>query len=98
MNDRGQASVLVVLVSLAMFVAVSAATVTLGGRVLDRRRAQTVADAAALAALGGGRAAADTIAHRHDADMVSFRADGERVTVWVRVGSATASAAATASP
>ena len=98
MDDRGQASVLVVLVSLAMFVAVAGSTVTLGGHVLDRRRAQTVADAAALAALDGGRTAADSIARRHDAGVVSFRADGERVTVWVRVGSATASAAATASP
>jgi uncharacterized membrane protein len=97
-NDRGQASVLLLSVSLALFVALSAATVTLGGHALDRRRAQTVADAAALAGLDGGRAAADSIARRHDATVVSFRADGDRVTVRVRVGSSSASAAATDAP
>jgi uncharacterized membrane protein len=97
-NDRGQASVMVLSVSLAMFVTLSAATVTFGGHVLDRRRAQTVADAAALAALDGGRAAADSIARRHDATVVSYRDDGDHVTVSVRVGSSSASAAATDAP
>jgi len=90
--------VLLLLVSVALFVAMAASMATLGGRVLDRRRAQTAADAAALAALAGGRAAAATIAQRHDAVLVSFRDDGDRVTVSVRIGSFGATAAATDGP
>ena len=99
-DDRGQAAVLVVLVGATMFVLLSAALVTLGGRVVDRTRAQTAADAAALASLEGGRGAADNLAQRHGATVVDWhRGPGpDEVTVVVRLGSETATARATDAP
>ncbi len=99
-RDRGQAAVLVVMVAMVLFVALSAALVALGGHMIDRTRAQTAADAAALGAVAGGPSAAVALAGRHGAILVSFErgpASGQ-VTVVVRVGSATATAAASDAP
>ncbi len=99
-RDRGQAAVLVVIVATVLFVALSAALVAVGGRMIERTRAQTAADAAALGAVAGGRDTAAALAARHGATLVSFEpgpADGQ-VTVVVRVGSATAVAAASDAP
>jgi hypothetical protein len=96
-SDRGQAAVAVLLLATALSVAVSAALVDVGGRMIDRARAQTAADAAALAAVTGGRGDAVSLAEQHGATLVSFaRGPGAGdVTVMVRLGSATARAAAT---
>jgi hypothetical protein len=98
--DRGQVGVLVLIVSAVLFVTLSTATVTIGARMVDRTRAQTAADAAALGAVTGGHAAARTLAQRHGATLVTFSRgpDPGEVTVVVRVGTATAGAAATDQP
>ncbi len=99
-RDRGQAAVLVLLLAAVLFVALSAALVVFGGRTIDRSRAQTAADAAALASIVGGRGAAATMAQRHGGVLVSFTrgpVDGQ-VTVVVRVAAATARAAASDEP
>jgi hypothetical protein len=96
--DRGQAAVLVVLAATALFVAIVTALVLFGGRLVDRTRAQTAADAAALASLEGGRAAAEAIAARHGAVIVSFRATADTVTVMLAVDGEQATARATDAP
>ena len=99
-NDRGQAAMMVMVVAAALFVALSSATLAVGGQMIDRTRAQTAADAAALAALRGGRGIAAELAERHGGELVSFdRGPGEdRVNVVVRVGDRTARAVATDAP
>jgi len=99
-RDRGQATLLVLIVATALYVSVATALVGFGGRLIDRTRAQTAADAAALASLTGGSSAAHTLAQRHGATLVEFsRGPGVgQVTVVVRLGDATATAAATDAP
>ena len=99
-RDGGQAAVVLVVTTAVLFVAITAGVRVTGARMLDRTRAQTAADAAALASLEGGRRAAQELADRHDATLVSFveGPDPHRVTVVVRVGEATASAAASDAP
>jgi hypothetical protein len=99
-RDRGQAAVLVLVLATVLFISMSAALVAVGGRVIDRTRAQTAADAAALGAIIGGREAAETLARRHGATLVSFARgpDAGRITVVVRLGTATADAAASDAP
>jgi len=97
-DDRGQAVPLV-----AALVAVAASlTVALGafaGDVIDVARAQTAADAAALASLEGGRPAAVRLAARHGASVETWSRhagdEGILVTVTVRVGDAVRTARAT---
>jgi hypothetical protein len=99
-DERGQAVVLLLVLATAMFVTVSAALVALGGSVVDRTRAQTAADAAALSSLDGGLEAAQRLAGRHGGTVVRWhRGPGvETVTVTVRVGDSLATATATDSP
>jgi hypothetical protein len=99
-RDRGQAAIAVVVVTATLFVVVMAALVTVGTRVVDRGRAQTAADAAALASLNGGRAAAVDLARRHGGTVVSWERgpSSDQVTVVVTVGRARATAAATDAP
>jgi hypothetical protein len=99
-RDRGQSAVTVLLVAVALFVPFTAATVIVGGGMIERSRAQTAADAAALAWVTGGRAAAEQLAQRHGATVVGFRTGpgAGQVTVIVRIGGATATAAATDAP
>jgi hypothetical protein len=99
-GDRGAVGVLVLMLSTVLFVSLSAATVSIGGRMVDRAQAQTAADAAALGAVVGGHGAAQMLAQRHGAELLTFtRGPGASdVTVVVRVGTATASAAATDEP
>ncbi len=74
-NDRGQA---VVAgrgdLAAVLFVALSSALLVVGGQMIDRTRAQTAADAAALGSLHGGRRAASVLAERHGAELVSLHA------------------------
>jgi hypothetical protein len=99
-SDRGQVGVLVLLMATVLFVSLSSATVSVGARMVDRTRAQTAADAAALGAAAGGHGTALMLARRHGAELLTLtRGPGERdVTVVVRVRTATASAAATDEP
>jgi hypothetical protein len=99
-TDRGQAAVLfVVLVSVLFVVSITALGVV-GGRVVDRARAQAAADAAALGSLEQGRLGAEVLVTRHRAVLVSWaRGPGpHQVTVTVRVGTATATARASNAP
>jgi NADH:ubiquinone oxidoreductase subunit 4 (subunit M) len=99
-DDRGQAVVMVVMIAAVLFVTMSAALMVVGGRMIDRTRAQTAADAAALASLQGGRSAALALVERYDAELVAYSSTSDQgsVTVVVRLGDATASAAATDAP
>ncbi len=95
-GDRGQAAILLVVVVATLAVVVAAALAELGGHALDRSRAQHAADAAALASLDGGAAAAGELARRNGAVLVSWRRGPgpDEVTVVVRVGDSTATARA----
>ena len=99
-QDRGQSAVLVLVVALLLGVALLTALVDFGGVTQDRARAQTAADAAALASLDGGAAAAHDFAARHGATVVTWsRGPGDdEVTVWVRLGQSTATARASNAP
>ena len=89
-----------VTVAAVLLVAIVLALATMGRTALDRTRAQTAADAAALASLEGGRSAADALAQRNDAVVESwFRGPGPfEVTVTVRLGDTTATARASDAP
>lgn len=99
-DDRGQTTVLVaVVVVLALLIALALGR--LGGAAVDRARARTAADAAALAAVideplggGAGRRRADDLAERNGARVVSYRAEGTSVEVGVQVGDARATSRA----
>ena len=99
-GDRGQSAVLIVVVAAALGVALLAALVDFGGITQDRIRAQTAADATALAALDGGEGAALRFATLHGASLISWsRGPGEHeVTVVVRLGDSTATARASNAP
>ena len=99
-RDRGQGGILLLIVTAALFASLCAALVVMGGHLIDRTRAQSAADAAALGSVVGGRDAAEALADRHGATLVSFRRGPGpgRVTVVVRVRTATATAAATDDP
>ena len=99
-RDSGQAAVVAMMVVAVLFVATSGALVVLGDTVIDRARAQSVADAAALASLEGGRSAADALAGRAGAELTMWtRGPGPHaVTVVVRLGHTTATARATDQP
>lgn len=98
--DRGQAAILVVVVASVLCVALALAVAVMGRTVVDRTRAQTAADAAALASLENGRPAAVDLAGRHGAVVVAWsRGPGpSEVTVTVRLGDVTASARASNAP
>jgi Flp pilus assembly protein TadG len=99
-DDRGQAAITMMLVAVVLFVVAMAALTSLGSRVVDRTRAQSAADAAALGSVGGDRATAIGLAGAQGGSLVSWVAEagGATVTVVVRVGESTASARATVEP
>jgi len=99
-NDAGQAAVFLLIVVVAVGIALISALVEVGAVTQRRARAQTAADAAALASLDGGAAAASAYAERHGAIVVSWSRGPEphQVTVFVRLGNTTASARATNAP
>ncbi|WP_420452039.1 hypothetical protein [Ilumatobacter sp.] len=90
---------LLTVVATALAVAMILAAGVAGRTLADRARARTAADAAALAALGGGRPAAAETASANGATVVGYerdlRATGATVTLTVRIGAATATARAT---
>lgn len=96
-TDRGQAVLLMaVVVVFAALVAVGVAQA--GAVVLQRQRAQTAADAAALAGLDGGRTASARLASLNGAALVSFDRQGSFVTVVVSIGRVHARARASDGP
>ena len=99
-SERGQAATTVVAVTAALMAVLTVAVASLGGAALDRTRAQSAADAAALASVVAGRPAASRLAERHGATLVHWEdgpGEGE-VTVTVRLGDATATARASIAP
>lgn len=97
-NDRGQSAIVLMVVIAAFGTALVGALADVGAVAHDRTRAQTAADAAALASLDGGRAAAARFADLHGATLVSWTRHGHGVIVVVRRGDATATARATNEP
>ena len=96
-DDRGQAVALL----LAVVAMASLSVVTVGSfgvRLIDRGRAQTAADAAALAATFGGRAAAQRLAAHNGARLVQYDQVGDTFIVVVDVDGQHATAKATDGP
>ncbi len=98
MRDRGSMLVLVMLIGVALTAAVILALAPVLDDLIVRQRARSAADAAALAGALGGRAAADEVAGRNDAALVSWSERGHEVVVTVRVGDQVATARATDGP
>jgi hypothetical protein len=82
--------------ALALIVALGAALLLarLAPLVDDAARAQTAADAAALAGAAEGRVAAARFAGANGGELLGFQRDGSVVEVRVRVGHASADASA----
>lgn len=98
MRDRGSILVFTVLVGLAFTLAALVALVPLFDELGARQRAQNAADAAALAGVTGGRAAAADLAAANGAVLVVWERNGRTVTVTVSVDGRTALARATDAP
>ena len=92
-NDHGSALVPICLM-LTLVASISLALAHAGARLIDHARAQTAADAAALAGASGGPAAARRVASRNGAIVVALAETGTRLQVTVRVGTMSASATA----
>jgi secretion/DNA translocation related TadE-like protein len=92
-TDRGGVTVWMVLV-VGLVGVVGLAVVAMGGGAARSGRAQAVADLAALAAVDGGRTAAEAVAEANGARMVRCRCDGRPVRVEVEWGGRRADAAA----
>lgn len=98
MRDRGAALILTVLVAMAVIGSATAAAVPVLQTLIERQHARSAADAAALAGVTGGQAAAASVAASNGATLVSWSVDGHRVTVTVRVGDQAVTARATDEP
>jgi hypothetical protein len=92
--ECGQAAPLAA-AAVALAVTLTVAVARLAGDLADAARARTAADAAALAAVYGGRAAAAELAARHDGTLIEWFRVGRDVVVTVRFGHAVATARAT---
>ena len=91
--DRGSiAPVLALLLAAALISSV--VVVSFATAALERARAQTAADAAALASVVEGRAAAVEFARLNGAELVTFTRSGQTVHVQVKRDSTVAEAAA----
>ena len=93
MDDRGQLTPLVALL-VVVAGAVSLGLGRLAGLAVDRARAQTAADAAALAGVTAGEPSARRLAEANGAELVQFGRLGGDVRVVVRLRSAEARARA----
>jgi Flp pilus assembly protein TadG len=96
-RDTGQAVVLCAALGVIAAL-VGVGVVEVGSAMLDRQRAHTAADAAALAGVSGGRTAAAEMAQRNHATLVQFSRTGSDVVVIVVVGAANAIARASDGP
>jgi len=97
-RESGQAAIVLLAVVAVLVVTISLAVAAMGRTTIDRTRAQTAADAAALAGLEGGSSAASRLAARHGATLITWTEIGDDVTVTVRLGETTATARATDAP
>ena len=99
-TDRGQAAALVIVVVAVLAAATMSAIAALGVDVRDRARAQSAADAVALAWLDGGEAQASRVARANHATIVSWAPGPEpgEITVVVQVASVSARARASDAP
>jgi predicted RND superfamily exporter protein len=97
-RDRGSMLVFVMLVGVGLTTAVTLALMPVLVSVVDHARAENAADAAALAGVARGEAAATAIAAANDATLVAWSRSGYEVTVTVRVGERQATARATNAP
>lgn len=96
--DRGSALVLTVLIGMGLTGATALALSPVLGDLLERQRARTAADAAALAGVSEGRSGAAELARANGGALVGWSTSGDEVTVIVRVGDRTATARATDAP
>ena len=96
--DRGSAFLLTVLSGLGLISAVMLALMPVLGDLIDRQRARSAADAAALAGVTGGREAAAELAAANGAVLVAWSASGDEVLVTVTVGDQRVAARATDAP
>lgn len=100
-RDRGQA-VGLILIAVALIVTVAMAVAGLAVRSAHHGRAQTAADAAALAGASAGEASATRVASLNGALIISYAesqaADGKSVTVRVSVEGESATARASTAP
>jgi hypothetical protein len=96
-REQGQAVPLLAAL-LAVACAVALVVAELGAAAVQRARARTAADAAALAGAAAGEAAARSVAAANGGELAAYEptADGSRVEVMVRHGSAVARASAEA--
>ena len=93
MSERGSFLPLVAL-GLALLVVAGLLLTGFARATAERARAQTAADAAALAGVVEGQEAAAELAKTNGGELVEFRRDGSEVVVRVRVGGSAASARA----
>ena len=96
-HPQGQATLLA-LWAVAIAVAMMVGAAQLGARLVARGRAAAAADAAALAAVDGGRLEAEQMAHRNGATLVRLEVLGDDVLVEVSVGQVVARARASRAP
>jgi hypothetical protein len=96
-SDAGQAVLLVVAV-VVVLATIAAATARFGVRLVAHEQVQIIADAAALAALQGGRPAAASLAAANGGVLVSLEGDADTATVTVRLGDLQATARASRAP
>jgi shikimate kinase len=97
-RDRGSAFVLTVLVGLALTAGMTLALMPVLDGLVDRQRARSAADAAAVAGVSGGRPAAAAIAEANGAALVAWSQTGDEVLVTVMVGDQQVAARATDAP
>lgn len=90
--------VLTIMVSVAIVAAVAMAVIPFTVALVDRQRAQTAADAAALAGVRGGQSASSELAAVNGGVLVSWSRSGRSVTVTVVRGDTVATARATDEP
>jgi hypothetical protein len=96
-HDHGQAVIL--LLAVVVMAALSLVAVGMFGHsIVARGRAQTAADAAALAATVGGRVAAEHLASLNGASLRAFTEADGAITVVVDVDGISATARATTGP
>jgi len=99
-RDAGQAALVVVAAAMVVMVVIVGALVQLGEATRAAARAQTAADAAALASIDGGRSAAIDLAAQNGGVVVSWRRGpgAHEVTVVVSVDGVEATARSTNAP
>jgi hypothetical protein len=96
-GDRGQVGIGLALLVAGCATLTMMLTASLGRTVIDRTRARTAADAAALAGVTGGRPAAEAVAAGNGGELEALAEIGPVVEARVRVGTARATSRAAAS-